>query len=187
VQAVQQPRQPTNNPVQGGSRRKVETELILRNNAGAGIYSTTTSPFRVWIPSARLLTIATFGFLPDNGEDAVIPAGWTLEMDAWGRCDPHRYQGRVVRGNQIIPGPFTLANQLPLSYEAVTGVDQWRGLVTVPSGGTGLAVTGDLVVSVSWEPAAGATNISDDELEKIFASCKVTPGNGANVFATVPG
>lgn len=173
---------PTANPLQGGSRRYVVTERIARNSAGAGT-GTPTARFQVWHPSVRMHAAMTLGWLPDVGEDLVSPAGINLALDAWGRCDPVRYGARPVRGNSIIPGPFTLPTLLPLVYEAVTGVDQWRGVVTFSTpNATGIAVAADLVCSVMWEPVGGATSISDDELAKIFQSCKVTPGLEARVF-----
>jgi hypothetical protein len=63
-------------------------------------------------------------------------------------------------------------------------VDQWRGLVTVPSGGTGLAVAGSLIISVTWEPIASASNMSDAELRRIFETCKLFGGNGATIYST---
>lgn len=171
---------PAGNPLQGGERRFVRTEPLFRNQAGSGFFTANTADFEIWIPSTRLMTIVTFGFLPDFQEDVVIPAGWTVTMDAWGVTESRGFgSGRRVRGNQIIPGPFALPNQLPLSYEAVTGVDQWRGRVTVPSLATGLAMSGYLLATVSWEPAAGESSMGDEELRRIFTACKLTPGAGA--------
>ena len=172
---------PTSNPLQGGRRRYVQTVPIMRNVAGAGSYSVLTSSFRVRIPSMRLQTIMTIGFKPDTQEDATIPAGFTITLDAWGTTD-REAGGFRIRGNQIIPGPFALPNTLPLSYEAVTGVDEWRGVLTAPAGGTTLEVTGTFYLTVSWEPVGGASVVSDDELQQLFDSCKVVPGNGATVF-----
>jgi hypothetical protein len=177
---------PTGEPLDGGNRRYVLTERLMRNQAGAGAVGGQTSPFRVWIPSGRLLTIATLGFLPDVGEDATIPAGITIAMDAWTRTDRTR-GGRPMRGNGIIPGPFALPNGFPLSYEAVTGVREWRGVLTIPAGGSGIAVDGDIMISVAWEPAAGATDISDVALKTLFDTCKVFPGSGVTCFQSVIG
>lgn len=177
---------PTSNPMDGGDNRYVLTERLLRNLAGNGATSATSSPFRVWLPTTRLLTIMTLGFLPDVGEDATIPAGITYTMDAWNRCDESR-GGRLIRGNQIIPGPFALPNTFPSSYEAVTGVREWRGVLSLPAGGSGIAVNGDITISVSWEPAAGASTLDDKVLKRLFDSCKVFPGTGNTVFQTVIG
>lgn len=177
---------PQGPPSQGGERRYVQTVPLIRNAAGAGTYSLAAGEFEITHPSTRLFACATFGFLPESAEDAVIPAGWTVTMDAWAKTDSKGFGlGRRVRGNQIIPGPFTLPNQLPLSYEAVTGVDQWRGRVTVPSGGSALAVSGYLIITVTWEPAPG-DDIPDEQLRKLFEACRVTPGAGAGalVFET---
>lgn len=178
---------PNGPPVQGGSRRYVQTERILRNEAGSTAYGARTSTFRVRHPSTRLHGIIWVAFLPDVGEDATIPATWAVSLDAWGRTGSERYGARLHRGNSIIPGPFALPTTLPMSYEAVTAVDEWRGLVTIPAAGSGLATAGDLVVTAAWEPAPGATDISQQELEKLFQSCKVQPGNGITVFQTNPG
>lgn len=176
---------PTANPLQGGSRRYVRTVPLCRNASGSGSYTATTTQFRVWHPSVRLHAAMTIGFRPDAGEDATIPAGFTITMDAWGKTDVEA-GGFPIRGNQIIPGPFALPNTLPLTYEAVTGVDEWRGIFTAPAGGTTLATTGWFYLTVSWEPAAGATDISDVELKSIFNSCKVS-GGGLAVFQTAAG
>ncbi len=180
---------PVGDPSQGGARRYVQTENLFRNLAAAGTYATHTAGADIWIPSTRLVTIVTLGFIPDAAEDAVIPAGWVATIDAWGKTDTKgAYGGRKVRGNSIVPGPVgALPTQLPYSYEAVTGVDLWRIKVTVPAGGTGLAADGYLVASVSWEPAPGESSMSDGELAHIFQSCKVFPNQGAggNVFNTV--
>lgn len=174
-------------PSQGGERRYVLTERLLRNDAGSGAYSLRTGDFEITNPSTRLYLCMTIGFLPDTQEDATIPAGWTLSMDAWAKTNSKGTGGgRRMRGNSIIPGPFALPTQLPLSYEAVSGVDQWRGRVTVPATGTGLAVTGDLLVSCTWEPAPGWDALADEELRKLFEACRLTPGGGAGftVFST---
>lgn len=173
---------PTENPLQGGARRYVESITLLRNIAGTGSYTNLSAQFEIWHPSTRLMACATFGFLPDTGEDVVIPAGWVLSMDAWGKTSRSgQGQGRRIRGNNIIPGPFALPTQLPLSYEAITGVDQWRGSVSVPDTGTGLQTTGYLMLTVTWEPAAG-TQIPDVELERLFQTCKVFGGSSSPVF-----
>jgi len=174
---------PTGNPLQGGQRRYVLSDTLFRNEANSGVYTKLTSPFEIWHPSTRLHACMTIGFMPDTAEDATIPATWSWGMDAWGKTSRERFGGRRVRGNQIIPGPCALPITLPASYEAVTGVDQWRGLVTVPSGGTGLAVAGSLIISVTWEPIASAV-ISDEELARIFETCKLFGGNGATIYAT---
>jgi hypothetical protein len=171
---------PTSNPLQGGQRRYVRSTQLLRNVAGAGAYTTNTVPFTVRLPSTRLLNILTIGFRPDTAEDAVIPNTWTLALNAWARTD-REAGGFLVRGNGIIPGPFVVPNILPISYEAVTGVDEWRGIVTVPLGGTTLEVTGNLWLTVSWEPAAGESQMPDAELEKILKLAQIT-GGGLTVF-----
>ncbi len=174
-------------PAQSGNvRRYVQTQRIFRNVNSANPYFQTTGEFEITHPSTRLYVCVFFAFTPDNQEDAVIPAGFTVSLDAWGKTAVQgEGGGKRIRGNSIIPGPFALPGQLPLSYEAVTGVDQWRGKLTVPAGGTGLAVDGYFVVSASWEPAPG-DNISDEDLRKLFESCRVTPGAGAGgtVFVT---
>jgi len=174
---------PQGNPLQGGQRRYVQSFSLFQNGGGSGQYTTTNAEFEIWIPSTRLMTIVNIGFLPDTAEDAVIPAGWVATMDVWAKTDTHGFgQGRRFRGNGIVPGPFSLPTQLPWSFEAITGVDQWRGRATVPANGTGLAVTGTLVISVSWEPAAGESSMSDEELRRIFTSCKLIAGAGAGAL-----
>lgn len=179
---------PAGPPAQSGNiRRYVETQRLFRNSAGGGPFTTIIGEFEIIHPSTRLYACAFFGFMPDSQEDATIPAGNTIALDAWGKTATQSIGGgRRLRGNSIIPGPFALPGQLPLSYEAVTGVDQWRGRLTVPALGTGIALDGYFVVSVSWEPAPG-DSIPDEELRKLFESCRVTPGAGAGgtVFNTL--
>jgi len=177
---------PVGNPLQGGERRYVLSDVLLNNVSGSGSYSVLTSPFEIWHPSTRLHACMTIGFLPETGEDATIPATWSWRMDAWGKTSRERFGGRRIRGNEIVPGFCVLPTTIPASYEAVTGVDQWRGSVTVPSGGTGLATTGALIITVTWEPIASAV-ISDAELERIFQTCKLFGGNGATVYQTSGG
>jgi len=188
--APQLPQNPTpaGNPLQGGSRRFVDSVALMRNEAGSSNYTNRTSRFEIWHPSVRLHTAATIGFLPDTQEDATIPAGFTATMDAWARTSRIGIgQGRQIRGNGIIPGPFALPSTLPWTYESVTGVDKWIGTLTAPAGGTGLATSGWFVLNVIWEPAPGATDISQAELERIFQSCKIFPGAGPTVFNTIIG
>ncbi len=177
---------PTSNPLQGGQRRYVQTVPLMRNVAGSGVYSVLTSAFRIWHPSVGLQGVATIGFRPDAGEDAVIPAGFVATMDAWAKTD-RQAGGFPIRGNSIIPGPFTLPTQLPWSYEAVTGVDEWRGTMTAPAGGTTLATTGTFFLTVSWEPVGAARSMPDDELQRLFDSCKVFGGSAPTVFQTAGG
>ncbi len=181
---------PMGPPAQGGERRYVQTVPLIRNAAGAGGYGTAVGEFEITHPSTRLYAAATWGFLPDKQEDAVIPVGWVLDLNCWAKTDSKGGVGggRRVRGNSIIPGPGPSfrPTQLPITYEAVTGVDQWRGRVTVPATGTGLAVDGWLLLTVSWEPAPG-DNIPDEQLRKLFEACRLTPGAGAGalVFETL--
>jgi len=174
---------PVGNPLQGGRRRYVLSDVLFHNVASSGSYSVLSSPFEIWHPSTRLHACMTIGFAPDAAEDATIPTTWSWGMDAWGKTSRERFGGRRIRGNQIIPGPCALPITLPASYEAVTGVDQWRGFVAVPEGGTELAVTGKLIITCTWEPAAG-DSIPDAELAKIFETCKLFGGNGATIYAT---
>jgi hypothetical protein len=170
---------PTHNPAQGGEDRYVQTLPLFRNLASGSTYAVASAEFEIWIPSARLLTIVNIGFLPDTAEDATIPAGWDATIDVWAKTEnPGMFSGRRFRGNSVVPGPFALPTALPYSYEAVTGVDQWRGRATVPAAGTNLAVDGYLVASVSWEPAVG-TNYSPEQLRRIFNACKLVAGAGA--------
>lgn len=176
---------PSGNPLQGGERRYVQSLSLFANGSGSGAYTTREAEFEIWIPSTRLLTIANIGFLPDTAEDAVIPAGWIAIMDVWAKTDTHGFgQGRRFRGNSIVPGPGPVLRptQLPWSWEAQTGADQWRGKATVPAGGTGLAVSGYLVISVSWEPGAGESAMPTEELRRIFQSCKLVAGAGAGAL-----
>ncbi len=174
---------PVGNPLQGGARRYVLSDVLLSNVSGSGSYSVLTSPFEIWHPSTRLQACMGIGFMPATAEDATIPGTWSWRMDGWVKTSRERFGGRRVRVNEIVPGFCVLPTTLPAAYEAVTGVDQWRGSVTVPSGGTGLAVTGQLIITVTWEPAAG-DNIPDAELERIFQTCKLVGGNGATVYQT---
>lgn len=174
---------PTSNPLQGGARRYVQTVALMRNVAATGATPVFTSPFQIWTPSTRLHQCATIGFRPDSGEDAAIPNGFVATLDAWAKTD-RQAGGFPIRGNGILPGPFTLSTQLPWSYEAVTGVDQWRGIMTAPGagGGTGLAVTGTFYLTVTWEPAPGTSVIDDVELQRLFDTCKVFAGGNPTVF-----
>lgn len=179
---------PQGNPIQGGERRYVQTLPLFRNSLGSGAYPVAGAEGIVWTPSTRLFVTLTIGFLPDRQEDATIPAGWVATMDAWARSDSHGFgQGRYLRGNSIIPGPSAaIPTQLPWSWDAVTGVDQWRFHANVPEDGTGLAVDGFLVASVNWEPAPG-DDIPADELRRLFTACKLQAGAGAGtaVFNTI--
>jgi hypothetical protein len=172
---------PTSVPLQGGARRFVQTVPLMRNVAGAGSYSLLTSDFRIWIPSTRLQVCATIGFRPDSQEDATIPAGFVATLNAWAKTD-RQAGGFAVRGNGILPGPLALSTVLPWTYEAVTGVDEWRGTITAPAGTTGLEVTGTFYLTVSWEPTGGASVVDDDELRRMFDSCKALAGNFPTVF-----
>jgi len=172
---------------QGSERRYVQSIPLAYNRAGSGVYAVSTAEFEIWIPSTRLYVIATFGFLPDTQEDVAIPAGISITLDAWAKTDKNGYGGgRRIRGNSIIPGPFALPGQLPLSYEAITGVDQWRGRLTLPPVGTAIAVNGTFMLSASWEPAPG-DNIGGVELRRIFDTCKVNPGANAGIIVTQTG
>lgn len=186
--SVQRPANPvpTQNPLQGGSRRYVLSDVLFTNVKGAGTYATTSTDFEIWHPSVRLHCAVTLGFLGDTQEDATLPAGFVAIMSAWAKTEAQRFGGRRVRGNSIIPGPFSLPTALPWSYESITGIDQWRGTASVPAGGTGLAVSGQLIITATWEPAAG-DNISDDDLERLFRTCKLQGGSGATVYQTAGG
>lgn len=176
---------PAGDPLQGGSRRFVDTLALMRNEAGASAYSNLTSRFEIWHPSVRLHAAATIGFLGDTQDYVGALTGFSATMDAFARTSRIGIgQGRQIKGNGIIPGPFTLPTGLPWSYEAVTGVDKWIGTLTAPSGGTGLAVSGWFVLNVIWEPVLGGAAMSDAELAKIFQSCKIFGGAGGTVFNT---
>jgi hypothetical protein len=189
---------PSGNPVQGGERRYVQTLPLFRNNGGAGFYTVNTAEFEVWTPSTRLITALTIGFLPDISEDtysadpggaAPLPPGWVATLDVWARTDKTSVGGgRRIRGNSIIPGPGPTLRptQLPWSWEAVTGVDQWRGKATVPMNpetfsGTNVIDDGYLLATVNWEPAPG-DDISDDELRRLFTACKLVAGANAGAI-----
>jgi len=167
---------PTSNPLQGGQRRYVQTAALARNVAAVGSYTAVTSQFRIWHPSVRLHCCATIGFRPDTAEDATIPTGFVATLDAWAKTNREQ-GGFAIRGNGILPGPCSLSTQLPWSFEAVTGVDEWRGTFTAPEEGTDLAVDGTFYLTVTWEPTTGAAPMADAELQRIFDSCKIYAGD----------
>lgn len=158
---------------QGGQRRYVEDEIAVHNLA-AGAYTALTSRFRVMTPSARLATAVSIGFKPDSAEDATIPVGWTVTLQAWKRTKA----GVLVRVNDIVT-----AQALPYQHDLTTVADEIRGVITAPNvPGTG-TVPGVWYVIGTWEPGIGTT-LDDDELQKLFQLCRVGVDNGLNVSQT---
>lgn len=171
---------PTRNPVFAGKRRYAKSyELVL--NGSSGSYTNTTVRFIVRIPSDRLHAIAFWTFEPVAAEDATFeddvanPAAWLIAMDAWCRLE----NGKPTRANNIF-GTRIAALPVPNSWESVTGVFEWRGTITVPAidaiggseSGTGTGVVpGTLWLTVYWEPAAGESDMPQEELEALFNSC----------------
>lgn len=156
-------------PAGGGSRQKVQSELLITN--GTDAQSGTTFTFDVLIPSARLACLVSATFVPDDTEDTDAfptsgPSAWTLELDAWVQLSKER-GGNWTRANQIIP-----ATPIPTSQEvSTTLVRRWRGTVTVPNPAG--VVAGRLYITALWEPAPGESYMPDAELEHLFHLCQV--------------
>lgn len=155
---------------QGGRRRLVQSAPLVQNVAGNAAYGTDLALFTIENPSTRLHLKMSLIYRPDAAETQTLAAGWLCTMTAWDRDE----FGRPGEANAI----FT--NQAPpLSWEAVTANDQWRGQVTTPShvgGGTG-ADPGQLIVIATWEPAPG-WNGADEELGQIFQACRLVVTRG---------
>lgn len=158
-------------PIGGGSRQKVQTELLV-TNLNADITQTQTAfSFDVIIPSARLACIVAVTFKPDDTEDTAFPTSgptaWVVQLDAWMQLSREQ-GGSWTRANQIIP-----STPIPTSQEvSTTLVRKWRGTVTTPNPGG--VVPGKLYVTACWEPAPGESNMPDAELQQLFGSCQVT-------------
>lgn len=155
---------------QGGRRRLVQSLPLVQNVGGNATYNTDLALFTIDNPSTRLHLKVSLGYRPDDSESEALAAGWLASMTAWDRDE----NGRPLEVNPV----FT--NQtVPLSWEAVTANDQWRGSVATPSfagGGTG-ASPGQLIVIATWEPAAG-WNGADEELGQIFQACRLNVTRG---------
>jgi hypothetical protein len=158
----------------GTNRIVVAGTHVAQNLDQEGITLQVNAPaicrFQMDIPSTKLHPSLTIGYVADNtsGQDNILPASgataWTLKLDAW----TMNKQGILVPGNTIVTNL-----PLPTTYEAVTGVRQWRGKITVPNApGTGIAA-GRLWLVARWEAASGAAMMSDAELARIFQACKL--------------
>lgn len=159
---------------QGGRRRKVESAPLIQNLQGSETYDTTRALFTIENPSTRLHLKMSLGFRPTDGETEALIPGWLASMTAWDRDET----GRPLQANDI----FT--NQaVPLSWEAVTANDQWRGSVATPSfaGGGTAANPGQLIVIATWEPAPG-WNGAEEELAQIFQACRLVVTRGIQVW-----
>jgi len=164
---------------QGGRRRKVESAPLITNFDANFEYDETAALFTIENPSTRLHLKMSLGFRPYTGESETLSAGWLASMNAWDRDE----MGRPIQTNSIF------ANEnVPLSWEAVTANDQWRGSVEVPSwlgdGGTG-AAAGQLIVIATWEPAPG-WNGAEEELAQIFQACRLVVTRGKQVSNGIP-
>lgn len=166
---------PTRNPVFGGRRRYVKTYELLHNGSN-GSYTNRTAYFTVKIPSERLHAIAYVTYQPIGAQDTPFPTdvtdpgAWLIALDAWCRLE----NGLPTRANNIV-GTRVDPLPVPNSWESQTGVSEWHGSVTVPSGvaGTGI-IPGTLWLTIYWEPAPGEGNMPQEELEALFSSCEGT-------------
>ncbi len=161
---------------QGGRRRKVESAPLITNLQGDESYDTTPALFTIENPSTRLHLKMSLGFRPDNAEAQAggLAVGWLASMEAWDRDET----GRPLQANPIFTN-----ETVPLSWEAVTANDQWRGTVSTPTsaGGGTAADPGQLIVIATWEPAPG-WNGADEELAQIFQACRLVVTRGIAVW-----
>jgi hypothetical protein len=155
---------------QGGRRRLVQSAPLVTNVGGDAAYGTDPALFTIENPSTRLHLKVALGYRPDAQETEALAVGWLATMDAWDRDE----YGRPMRSNNI----FTNST-VPLSWEAVTANDQWRGSVATPThaGGGTAAEPGQLIVIATWEPAPG-WNGADEELGQIFQACRLVVTRG---------
>lgn len=156
--------------VQPGMRRYVSPSEILVDNTGGASYTNTVARFRLTNPSARLHVKIVIAYEPYTGAEALAfpqagAGAWLLYLEEWNKTS----KGKVLQGNPVIQ-----SLPIPRTYEATTMSDEWRGTVTVPSSGTGIAA-GVLHLIGSWEPAAG-DNIDHDELQQLFGACRIQAG-----------
>ena len=167
---------PSHSTPQGGSRRYCLAQPLVTNLAN-GSYTNNLAAWRTSIPSARLHHKVTTGYAPTSGEYSnQFPqsgaGAWKEDIREWARTD----EGVYVPGGLIVQGLV-----LPNSWEAITMSAEWRGVVTVPTGGTGV-VPGILWVVAEWEIPAGESPMPDDELELLFSACRLQVDAALIVF-----
>jgi hypothetical protein len=164
---------PVPSPTAGAPRRLVRSELLLVNSA-AGVYTTPAVGFQVNIPSVRLVCMVALTFDPDVNPPGSGAGAFQLRADAYVRGSREQ-GGSLMRANNIIT-----AVALPWALnEPAQGIDQIRGIVTVPNlPGTNVDAT-MLWLTAVWEPAPG-DNIPDDELQKILGLCTMTVQGGVS-------
>lgn len=165
---------PKQSTPQGGRRRLVQSAPLVTNLQGNVAYSTEQALFTLENPSTRLHVKLAIGYRPDAAETQPLDPGWLCTLTAWDRDE----YGRPMQSNTIFTNSI-----VPLSWEAVTANDQWRGSVATPSfagGGTG-ADAGQLFVIATWEPAPG-WNGADEELGQIFQACRLVVTRGIQVW-----
>jgi hypothetical protein len=163
---------PTENP-RGGGQRRYELAEILITNGQDGAYTQTVATWRVNNPSGRLKLIVAFTFEPLFQEDVTFPGGgagaWIVVGDVW--IKPPQGKARMMRANRFLP-----ATPIPTSVEMTTAAPQLRGTVTIPNlPGDGI-LPGKLWLTAAWEPGVGESNISDEELAKLFQVCSIEVG-----------
>jgi hypothetical protein len=156
-------------PTAGVDRRKVQTERLITNAATGAYANPTTAGFQITTPSVRLVVLFAVTFQPLQSDDTTFPTSgptaWLLKADAWMRGSREQ-GGSFMRANNIVtavPVPWSL-------NEPAQGIDQIRGLVTVPNSSGSNVVPGTLWVTGIWEPAPG-DNIPDDQLQDMLGKC----------------
>lgn len=161
---------PKHSTPQGGRRRLVQSAPLVTNVGGDDAYSTDPALFTIENPSTRLHVKVALVYRPDAQETEALAAGWLATLNAWDRDE----YGRPMQSNNI----FTNST-VPLSWEAVTANDQWRGSVATPTfaGGGTAAEPGQLIVIATWEPAPGWSG-ADEELGQIFQACRLVVTRG---------
>lgn len=166
-------------PGAGAPRRLVQSGIVLVN-AAAGLYTAPSVGFQITTPSVRLVSLFALGFVPDVDPPGSGAGAFTLRADAYVRGSREQ-GGTLIRANRIIAGVA-----LPWSLNIpAQGIDQVRGVITVPNlPGTNVAPT-TLWVTAVWEPAPG-DNIPDVELQKLFSLCSLTTQGGSSSQTGAP-
>lgn len=155
---------------QGGRRRLVQSAPLVTNVQGDDAYGLDRALFTLENPSTRLHVKVALVYRPDAAETQALDPGWLCTLTAWDRDE----YGRPGQSNTIFTNSI-----VPLSWEAVTANDQWRGSVATPThtGGGTAADPGQLIVIATWEPAPGWSG-ADEELGQIFQACRLVVTRG---------
>lgn len=163
----------------GAPRRLVQSSIALVN-AASGVYTTSSVGFQITTPSVRLVSLFALGFDPDVDPPGSGAGAFTLRADAYVRGSREQ-GGTPIRANRIIAGVA-----LPWSLNIpAQGIDQVRGVVSVPNlPGTNVGPT-TLWITAIWEPAPG-DNIPDAELQKLLGLCSLTVQGGTSSQTGVP-